>query len=286
MASTNSIAVLSPAQTKGVHIVKAELTIVVPCCNEEQILPFLRHKLRSVRQSLGQKYYIHLILVDDGSTDGTWQQLQRLFGTEPNCQLLQHPKNLGVAATILTGIRNAHTEIVCSIDCDCSYDPHELAKLLPLLTPGADLVTASPYHPLGRVFNVPGWRLALSKTASFLYRLVLRHKLHTYTSCFRVYRRSAVLNLDIREGGFLGIAELLGRLDLQGSVIVECPTNLEGRVLGVSKMRTGRTMLGHLGLMCSLLVARAWHRFFNRHPGNRRMRLESIGIEPQSGSTE
>ena len=65
--------------------------------------------------------------------------------------------------------------------------------MLPLMTGSVDLVTASPYHKDGGVRNVPGWRLFLSRGASFLYRRVLRSKLDTYTSCFRVYRRSSVV---------------------------------------------------------------------------------------------
>ncbi|MDX6709138.1 MAG: hypothetical protein QOH96_154 [Blastocatellia bacterium] len=61
-----------------------------------------------------------------------------------------------VAAAILTGVGNSNTEIVCSIDCNCTYDPHELGEMIPKLVPGVDLVTASPYHPLGQVRNVPG----------------------------------------------------------------------------------------------------------------------------------
>ena len=66
---------------------KTPITIVVPCFNEEPDLLHLRNTLRSVRQSLAENYEVHLILVDDRSTDHTWQSLERLFGTEPDCTL-------------------------------------------------------------------------------------------------------------------------------------------------------------------------------------------------------
>jgi glycosyltransferase involved in cell wall biosynthesis len=204
-----------------------------------------------------------------------------LFGDAPNCTLLRQPKNLGVAATILTGIRRAKTEIVCSIDCDCSYDPHELGTLVPMLTSGVDLVTGSPYHPLGRVVDVPRWRLTLSKTASSLYRHVLRRKLYTYTSCFRVYRRSAILNLDLRRNGFLGIAELIAKLDLQGSMIVECPTSLKARVRGVSKMKIAQVLVGHLYLLCQLLALRGHRELFDSRP----TKSESTKLKERRGTT-
>jgi glycosyltransferase involved in cell wall biosynthesis len=241
---------------------KVSVTIVVPCFDEEPVLVHLHKVLSDVRVFLEEDYHVHVVLIDDGSTDGTWQLLQRLFERESGYRLVRHHKNMGVAGAILTGIRAAETEVVCSIDSDCSYDPRELKELVPMLTPGVDLVTGSPYHPLGKVEGVPAWRLALSRSASSLYRRVLRQKLYTYTSCFRVYRRSAIVNLELKQNGFLGIAELIGKLDLQGSRIVECPAKLRGRVSGVSKMKTTRVVTGHLYLLGQLLVHRGRRRFF------------------------
>lgn len=232
------------------------LTIVVPCFNEELILPYLANTLRSVSRTLRGDYDVRFIFVDDGSADGTWTTLHEIFGSRADCQLLRHESNRGVAASILTGIRHAETEVVCSIDCDCTYDPHQLEAMIPRLTEDVDLVTASPYHPAGRVINVPGWRLFLSRSLSRLYRVVLHHRLSTYTSCFRVYRRSSLAGLKFREGGFLGVAELLGRLDLEGRVIVEHPATLEVRLLGRSKMNTLRTVFGHLRLLTRLAFSR------------------------------
>jgi polysaccharide deacetylase family protein (PEP-CTERM system associated) len=232
------------------------VSIVVPCYNEELTLPYLSNTLRSLQQTLAHEYEVRFIFVNDCSSDGTRDALRRVFGEWPNCDFLEHDKNQGVAAAVLTGIRNARTEIVCSIDCDCTYDPHELRHMIPLLADDVDLVTASPYHPEGRVRNVPSWRLALSRASSQLYRRTLRGDLHTYTSCFRVYRRSAVSALDLTEGGFLGIAEMLAKLHLQGSKIVEHPATLEVRLFGYSKMKVAKTIAGHLGLLSRMLILR------------------------------
>jgi polysaccharide deacetylase family protein (PEP-CTERM system associated) len=232
------------------------VSIVVPCYNEELTLPYLANTLRSLEETLAGEYEVRFIFVNDCSTDGTQDALRRVFGEWPNCEFLEHEENQGVAAAVLTGIRSARTEIVCSIDCDCTYDPHELRHMIPLLADDADLVTASPYHPQGRVRNVPSWRLALSRASSRLYRRTLSGDLHTYTSCFRVYRRSAVAALDLTEGGFLGIAELLAKLHLQGSKIVEHPATLEVRLFGYSKMKVAKTIAGHLGLLSRLLALR------------------------------
>lgn len=237
-------------------IARTPISIVIPCFNEELILPYLSNTLVGVEAELSREHVVHFIFVDDGSSDGTWASLRRNFGDRANCTLVRHELNRGVAATIMTGIRTSETEVVCSMDCDCTYDPHELGPMVALLTPGIDLVTASPYHRLGKVLNVPEWRLFLSRTLSKMYGMVLHHKLATYTACFRVYRRSKVAEVPLSRAGFIGVAELLGRLDLGGSNIVEYPTTLEVRILGRSKMKIVKTMAGHLRLIVELIGMR------------------------------
>ena len=228
------------------------VSIIIPCYNEEASLPYLANTLRNLETELSEHYAPEFIFVDDRSSDETFNKLNELFGAKTNVKILRHDANQGVAAGIMTGIKAAQTEIVCSMDCDCTYDPHELVKMLPLLTENVDLVTASPYHKLGGVRNVPNWRLFLSKGASWLYRRTLKAKLSTYTSCFRVYRRSSVVNLPLEEKGFLGVAEMLGRIDLNGGKIIEYPAVLEVRLFGFSKMKTARTIFGHLKLLSKL----------------------------------
>jgi polysaccharide deacetylase family protein (PEP-CTERM system associated) len=244
----------------GVLESRATVSVVVPCYNEEVALRYLSNTLREVEDVLEPSYRVEFIFVDDGSRDRTYEMLQGLFGQKPGCVIVHCEQNQGVTAAVLTGMRVASSDIVCSIDCDCSSDPRELRQMIPMLADGVDLVTASPYHPLGAVRNVPRWRLFLSKVASAFYRLLSRQKLDTYTSCFRVYRRKAILELDVLEPGFLGIAEMIGKLDLRGGTILEHPTTLESRMLGRSKMKTLRTIVGHLGLMSRL----AWLRLSQR----------------------
>ncbi len=232
------------------------VSIVIPCYNEEASLPYLGRTLDKLEAELSDRYEPQFILVDDRSADSAWEIMQSVFGSKPNFKLVRHEENSGVSAAILTGIRSSDTELVCSMDCDCSYDPLEFSRMLPLMTDDVDLVTASPYHPEGRVKNVPGWRLLLSKGLSTIYRIVLPQKLHTWTSCFRVYRKSAIEKLSLHEAGFLGTAELVGQLSLNGSKIVEHPATLEVRIFGESKMKTFHTIAGHLRLVQQLVKQR------------------------------
>ena len=219
------------------------VTLVVPCYNEGLALNYLRNTLGELRDELGPRWDLRFVFVDDGSSDDTHARLVDLFGGLEGHRVIRHETNRGVAAAILTGIRSADTEIVASIDCDCTYDPLELRHMIPKLQDGVAMVTASPYHAQGQVLNVPTWRLGLSRGASFLYQQILDQDLATFTSCFRVYRKSAVEGLTLEEEGFLGVAEMLGRLALSGATIVEHPATLESRFFGHSKMKKLLTRL-------------------------------------------
>lgn len=232
------------------------VTIIVPCFNEERVLPYLARMLGALRTRLGQRYDLQFLFVDDGSSDGTYPALIKQFEYRHDCDVIRHSKNRGITAAILTGIEHSRTEIICSIDCDCSYDPHQLEALIPMLGDGVAMVTASPYHPLGEAVGVPPWRLALSRGLSRIYRRILTHKFATYTSCFRVYRKSSMEGLTVRNHGFLGVVEIFTVLDAQGARIIECPAVLEARILGHSKMKTLRTILGHLRLLVRVVLSR------------------------------
>lgn len=235
---------------------RVPVTVVVPCYNEADTLPYLLKTMEGVGRALEDRYRLSYVFVDDGSTDDTWRVLQSLVGQRDGVQTVRHQVNKGIAQAILTGIAAARDEFVCSIDADCTYDPHQLASILPPLEAGADLVTASPYHPEGHVRHVPAWRLLLSRGLSRMYSRRLRSDLHTYTSCFRAYRRSRFVGLSLSHRGFLGIAELLVRALLGGAVVAEVPATLEVRLLGHSKLRVLPVIMGHLRL---LRDARLWN---------------------------
>lgn len=232
------------------------VSVVVPMFNERECVASLMTSLADVEAQLGDRYAFEFVLVDDGSRDETVALLKAAIAGRTNYRLVEHGVNRGIGAAIGTGIAAASHEMVVSMDCDGSYDPLLMGELLPLLADGVDLVTASPYHRAGGVENVPLWRLRLSRLASQLYGLACRHKLSCYTSCFRVYRRSAVIDIELENPGFVGVAELLCRVLQQGGVVVEHPAMLRSRVAGQSKMRVVRASLGHLRLIGRVVADR------------------------------
>lgn len=247
-----------------------EITMIVPCFNEQESVDQLFVKLDQLTRRL-HGYNFQFMIVDDGSSDDTVTRLHSLTEGKDEFSIVRHAENLGVGEAIMTGLRAATTEVCCSMDFDCSYDPLQFEPMIPMIAE-AHLVTASPYHPEGQVRNVPGWRLWVSRGASFAYGLIIDQKIHTYTSCFRVYRRSAVADIKLENPGFVGVSELLYRLDQKSGIMRECPATLDVRKYGQSKMRVVQVTKAHLRFLTKAI----WARLFGNGPDTALETIEPI----------
>jgi glycosyltransferase involved in cell wall biosynthesis len=234
------------------------LSLVVPCFNEIDGLDQLVERLKIVRAAFAGQVDLQVILVDDGSSDGTAEGLEQRFSHLDWASVLRHSSNRGLAAAILTGINSSDSELVASMDADCTYDPMQLLDLWKAMDEETAIVTASPYHPLGMVEGVPGWRLLLSRAASTGYGWLTWTPLHTYTSCFRVYRKSWITGMNIKNEGFVGIAEMLWDVTRRGGKVIEAPARLTSRRIGFSKMKTLPVILTHLQLMTRIALTRCY----------------------------
>jgi dolichol-phosphate mannosyltransferase len=147
--------------------VGSSLSIIVPCFNEADNVRPLAEALAVSLARMAPEYQIELVLVDDGSSDRTWDELQAVFSAfEParlGVRLCRHPSNQGLGAALRTGIRSSQGDIVVTTDSDGTYSFDSIPRLVAMLAGGADMVTASPYHPEGGVEGVPAHRLVLSR---------------------------------------------------------------------------------------------------------------------------
>jgi len=249
------------------------VSVVVPMYNERECAERLVKSLDELAAAHADRFEFEFLLVDDGSVDETVALLQSATLGARGFKIVRHETNRGIAAAILTGARSARYEVIVSMDCDGSYDPALMIAMIDRLQAGADLVTASPYHVSGSVENVPLWRLRLSRLASQLYGLACRERLSCYTSCFRAYRRSSILAVELENEGFVGVAELLWKVLDRGGRVAEQPARLRARVAGRSKMRVVRAGMGHLRLMGGIVRQRAAGRL--RRRGEARPRPEA-----------
>lgn len=232
----------------------AKVSVVVPAYNEAEGIDQLRSKLLPVLDRIAARHAVELVLIDDGSTDATFERLSQAFGDRPATRIIRHPQNRNLGGAIRTGVRESTGDWIANLDSDCTYDPAILEPLLAFMENGADLVTVSPYHPNGRVVGVPAYRLFLSRAAGGLYRLILGANIHTFTAMVRVYRRDVYERIASPESGFTAVAEMMLRAIKQDLRVAEVPAELSVRRFGQSKLRIAKVIAGHLRLMTRLIL--------------------------------
>jgi len=245
------------------------LSIIAPCYNEvenvlklhDELLPVVEDIVAHGWKNAGEKINsAEIVFVDDGSRDGTSSRLQEVFNKydKPGIKFkfLKHDTNLGLGAALRTGFKNAEGDIVVTVDSDGTYKFSEIPALLAYLTPGVDIVTASPYHPKGIVIGVPANRLLLSRGSSLIYRFLVNWSIYTYTCLFRAYRPEVLKNISFKADDFLAGTELLVKALLNGYRAVEFPAKLYRRMYGVSKAKIAQTIKSHLKFQGWVLIHR------------------------------
>jgi dolichol-phosphate mannosyltransferase len=234
------------------------ISIIIPCYNEEKNIKSLRKQLLDGIQPLFIGRQIEFVFVDDGSTDKTWYRLQTELGDiaaeNLSVKFIRHEENRGLGAAIRTGFDASDGEILVTVDSDGTYAFSEIPALLDQMGPDVSVVTASPYHPDGNVEGVPTYRLILSRGSSFVYRLLVAWNIHTYTSLFRAYRREIVEDIEFTSNDYLAGTEILVKAILSGKQVIEYPTTLRVRKFGTSKARIIATIRSHLIFQLKILA--------------------------------
>lgn len=225
------------------------LSIIIPCYNEEDSLLNLKNRLYPVLEKIKKNYKIQLIFVDDGSKDKTNELLHKYFKSKPTIlvKILKHDVNKNLGAAIRTGLSAVLGETIAMMDSDCTYDPEGLILLLDTFEEtGADIVTASPYHPKGGVEGVPAYRLFLSRAISLIYVFLTFRRLYTFTSMFRIYKKEILTSNKFYANNFIAVTELMIYPLLKKAKVIEVPMVLHSRQFGVSKMKVVNTIVSHL----------------------------------------
>ncbi len=230
-----------------------DVTVVVPCYNEADGLPNLLGRLRALRDTQAREW--HALFVDDGSSDDTFGALLRAARDEPWVSVLRHSENRGLGAALRTAFAHVASPIVCTIDSDCTYPPERLPELTALIEAGADIATASAWHPSTAQCDGSRFRLLLSRRVSGIYKQLIGQDVHTFTCLFRAYRREILQRITFRGDGFSAVAELFLKAMLAGCVVREVPMALERRRFGESKLKVSDAVLAHAHLITLTTLA-------------------------------
>src|SRR3990167_6525697 len=102
---------------------KVGLSIVIPCYNEEEGIPYLVSQLNVALQKLEQQYAVQLVFVDDGSKDKTNELLHRYYGNDFRAKIVKHEQNKNLGAALRTGFAHCTGDFVATLDSDCTYNP-------------------------------------------------------------------------------------------------------------------------------------------------------------------
>lgn len=218
------------------------VSVIVPCFNEEHGIPYLLERLRAMRAKRARGW--QFVFVDDGSSDETFGVLLAAARLEPWIRVVRHHENRGLGAAIRTGLEYSAGDIVCTMDSDCTYPPETLPDLVRRIHEGADIVTASVWHP-ETAHGDDSLRLVLSKKVSGLYRHLIGQDVYTFTCLHRAYRRDVLEDIGVRGEGFESVAQIMLEAIFRGYRVHEVPTKLETRRYGESKMRLASSVLLH-----------------------------------------
>jgi dolichol-phosphate mannosyltransferase len=227
-----SLPVPAPAESAG-----ADAWVVLPTYDEaDNIEPIAAAILAALPSAT-------LLVVDDGSPDGTGEIADRLAGSDPRIRVLHRPRKAGLGRAYLAGFRQALTagaSRVIQMDADWSHDPAVLPSLLlPIDAESADLVIGSRYTPGGKVLDWGILRRLVSRGGSLFARIVLGLPARDLTGGFKAWRAERLAEIDfegVHAGGYVFQIEMTHRAHRLGARIREVPITFRDRRVGHSKM--------------------------------------------------
>lgn len=215
----------------------AHTLVIVPTYNERDNIAIIVERIRLSNN------HVHVLVVDDGSPDGTGKIADELAAADPGRIHVMHRQSKdGLGAAYVAGfgwaLENGFSVIV-EMDADGSHPPEQLHRLLDAVDSGAGLAIGSRYVTGGEVHNWPWRRKALSRIANRYARTLLNVDVHDVTAGYRAYWREVLAAIDMPSVGSKGYCfqvDLTWRALDAGFTVVEVPITFTERERGVSKM--------------------------------------------------
>jgi dolichol-phosphate mannosyltransferase len=209
--------------------------VVIPTYNERENLgPIVRRLHESVPRA-------HVLVVDDGSPDGTGEVADKLAAADERIHVLHRTEKAGLGRAYVAGfdwgIERGYAVLV-EMDADGSHAPEDLPRVLAALE-DADLVIGSRYVPGGTVVNWPRRREFFSRGANLYSRMALGAKVRDITAGYRAYRREVLEKIKLQtvaSSGYCFQIDLAWRTIEAGFTVVEVPITFTERAFGQSKM--------------------------------------------------
>jgi glycosyltransferase involved in cell wall biosynthesis len=206
------------------------LSAVMPVFNETDTIASV------VKTVLLQRPVQQLVIVDDCSTDGTWEKLQPLAQSEPRIKLVRHPVNQGKGAALRTGFTQATAAYVIVQDADSEYDPAEYYRLLiPILSGKADVVFGSRFIGSDAHRVLFYWHSMGNKVLTTLSNMASGLNLTDMEVCYKIFRREIIQGIKLEEDRFGFEPEITAKVARLNVRIYEVAISYYGRTYAEGK---------------------------------------------------
>jgi dolichol-phosphate mannosyltransferase len=215
-----------------------KVAVVLPAHNEAgNLTPLVTELFRAGDRA---DMDLRIVVVDDGSVDGTAAELAALRAAgNGRIDVVTHPVNRGFAQALRTGIaaaREQGCDAAVFMDSDLSHRPDDMPRLVAALEAGGDVAIGSRFVAGGGMAGVPAWRVAISRAGNAVGRAVLRMPVRDLTTGYRAVRRRVLDRVRLDEDGFTIQLESVVKAYAAGFSIVEVPIILSTRRHGTSHM--------------------------------------------------
>lgn len=206
------------------------LSVVMPVFNERSTVVEVIHAV------LDQPEVAELIIVNDASTDGTYQEIERIKGADSRIRIFHHEGNQGKGAALRTGIARATADIVIIQDADLEYDPKEYPLLLgPILRGKADAVFGSRFIGSQEHRVLYFWHSLGNQFLTLLSNMFTNINLTDMETCYKAVRREILQSIEIEENRFGFEPEITAKLAKKKIRIYEVAVSYHGRTYAEGK---------------------------------------------------